>query len=163
MDDMESRERWQYYVSSYSRTEPTEGVDRSRMKPVVMARNLPSDSASDEVLKPKRLAFDEGMVLAVSVENSRIYFDPGTSEYFIYHAPLSTEEGQKRSEAKQQIGREVRDQKFREKMVMNNRWMKDLSREQVQGDNEAFQKLLGDRPASEHPTSAQAAAAASLK
>uniref|UniRef100_A0A8H7TVK4 Sin3 C-terminal domain-containing protein n=1 Tax=Bionectria ochroleuca TaxID=29856 RepID=A0A8H7TVK4_BIOOC len=37
-DDMQLRERWQYYISSFIRIEPTEGIPRSRLQRVVLAR-----------------------------------------------------------------------------------------------------------------------------
>ena len=48
MDEMELRDRWQYYISSWMRTEPTEGVSRSRMQKVVLTRNLPSGDADSD-------------------------------------------------------------------------------------------------------------------
>jgi paired amphipathic helix protein Sin3a len=158
MDEMEERERWQYYVSSWTRLEPTEGVDRSRVKHSVLVRNIPSDT--EEQPRP-RLAYSEGMVVAICLNSSKVFFESGTSEYFIYKTPPASEEAQKRRETVQKIEKEVRDQKFEEKADTKNLLMKDLTAEQVKEENEELEKLLGNSQGSApEPAAPQAVAAA---
>jgi paired amphipathic helix protein Sin3a len=61
LDDMERKERWQYYTSSYIRLEPTEGIDRSRLHKTVLTRNLPSGEIDTEeaATLPKPLLFSD--------------------------------------------------------------------------------------------------------
>ncbi|EOO00743.1 putative histone deacetylase complex protein [Phaeoacremonium minimum UCRPA7] len=145
MDEMELRERWQYYISSWTRAEPTEGINRSRLQKVVLARNLPAnDAESDSGFAPKPLSFNEGLILKICLNTSKIIYEKGTSNYFIYNIAASTEEERAKHEERQKTLTDARNQRFYEKMIMNNAWMKDLSQEEVQKANEGYQKWKED-------------------
>lgn len=145
MDEMELRERWQYYISSYMRVEPTEGVPRSRLQRTVLARNLPSGEAdSDDGEVPKPLKYDESLILRICLNSNRIVWGEGTSEYFIYAAAPEDEEDKAKQEEHLAAIKEHREQRFQEKMVMNNSWMRGLSQDEVQAANEEFQKWFKD-------------------
>lgn len=145
MDEMERREQWQYYISSYIRVEPTEGVSRNRLQKTVLARNLPSsDTDSDDGSAPKPLRFDEGLILRICLNSNKIVWEKGTSEYFIYNVSPEDEEEKKRVEEHAQAVTENRKQLFREKMVMNNAWMRGLRQDEVQKVNEKFSKWFSD-------------------
>jgi len=152
MEEMELRERWQYYISSYMRVEPTEGVVRARLQKSVLSRNLPasSDADSDSGDARKPLSYSEGLVLRICINSSKIVYEPGTSEFFIYNSGASSEEERaKRLEAAQRTSQKRREQ-FEEKMVMNLPWMKDLSREEVQKKTDDCNNWMkGAPPASE--------------
>ena len=91
-EEMELREQWQYYISSYMGVEPTEGVPRSKLQKVVLARNLPSDVDSDiedgggsgSSSLPKPVSYREGLVLRICLNSTKIVWEKGTSEYFVY-------------------------------------------------------------------------------
>ncbi|KAI0151559.1 hypothetical protein GGR57DRAFT_470702 [Xylariaceae sp. FL1272] len=141
MDEMELRERWQYYISSYVRVEPTEGISRTRLQKTVLTRNLPSNDAdSDDGNPPKPLKFNEDLILRICLNSNKIVWEKDTSEYFIYH--LDSEEGEEKRKERGQAMTEHRNQLFREKMVMNNAWMRGLSQDEVQKVNEQFQKWM---------------------
>lgn len=144
MDEMERIQRWQYYISSYMRIEHTEGIVRSRLQKVLLERNLPSDakdSSSEEGYTPKPLVIHEGLVIRICLNSSKMVFEKGTSDYFIYNTSYrrgSEEEGE--HAARQAFRREMRAEKLKEKMVTNNAWMKDLSHEEVQKVNNDYQR-----------------------
>ncbi|KAI5859667.1 hypothetical protein GGS23DRAFT_584614 [Durotheca rogersii] len=145
MDEMELRERWQYYISSYMRVEPTEGVSRSRLQKAVLARNLPSsDTDSDDGNVPKPLGFYEGLVMRICLNSSKIVWEKDTSESFVYATEPEGEEDKAKAEEHRRAVTEHRDQRFREKMVMNNAWMRGMSQDKVQKVNENFQKWFKD-------------------
>ncbi|KAI1138205.1 paired amphipathic helix protein Sin3b [Hypoxylon sp. FL0543] len=145
MDEMELREKWQYYISSYMRVEPTEGVPRSRLQKTVLARNLPSSEAdSDDGNVPKPLVYDEGLVLRICVNSNKIDWEKGTSESFIYATEPEDEKEKAALEENRRAVTEHRNQRFREKMVMNNAWMRGMSQDEVQKVNENFQKWFKD-------------------
>ncbi|KAI0473978.1 hypothetical protein GGR56DRAFT_676421 [Xylariaceae sp. FL0804] len=145
MDEMELRDRWQYYISSYMRVEPTEGISRSRLRRSVLARNLPSsETESDDGNTPKPLKFDEGLIMRICLNSNKMVWEKETSEFFVYSTEPETEEDRARSEQRAQAVTEHREQLFREKMFMNNAWMRGLSQEEVQKVNENFQKWLVD-------------------
>jgi paired amphipathic helix protein Sin3a len=152
-DEMELKEQWQYYISSYMRIEHTEGVVRSRLQKVLLERNLPSgaNDASDDGYIPKPLVVHEGLVLRICLYSYKIVYEKGTSDYFIYNTAnantaATPEPAEARSfqEDKRVFLRELREEKFKEKMVMNNAWMKNMSREEVQKRNEDYQKWVTD-------------------
>lgn len=141
MDEMELRDRWQYYVSSWTRAEPTEGVPRSRMQKVVLTRNLPSgDADSDGDYQPKAISYSEGLVMKICLNTSKIIYDKGTSNYFIYNLASGSVEDRARREHRSQVITETRNQKFIEKMAMNSPWMKNLNQEEVQQAKEDYRK-----------------------
>ncbi|KAI1174309.1 hypothetical protein F4777DRAFT_589308 [Nemania sp. FL0916] len=152
MDEMELRDRWQYYISSYMRVEPTEGISRDRLNKTVLARNLPSgDGDSDDGNVPKPLKYEEGLVLRICLNSNKIVWEKDTSEYFIYNVAPEDEEEKKKAEERAQTVTEHRKQLFREKFVMNNAWMRGLRQDEVQQVNEKFARWSLDGIA---PTSA---------
>ncbi len=161
MDEMERIQQWQYYISSYMRIEHTEGVYRSRLQKVLLERNLPSDvatgkdghhSAEDGGYSPKPVVIHEGLVVRICLNSSKMVFEKGTADYFVYNtaAPSSSaagvvkappaEEEEEEREAKEVFRREIRGEKLKERMVTNNAWMKGLSHEEVQKVNNEFLK-----------------------
>ncbi|KAI1491771.1 hypothetical protein F5X96DRAFT_448834 [Biscogniauxia mediterranea] len=145
MDEMELRERWQYYISSYMRVEPTEGVPRSQLRKTVLARNLPSSEADcDDGDTPKPVKYDESLILRICLNSNKIVWEKDTSEFFIYASDPETAEDKARTEEHARAVTEHREQRFREKMVMNNAWMRGMSQDEVQKVNEKFQKWFKD-------------------
>jgi paired amphipathic helix protein Sin3a len=145
MGEMEAKERWQYYVSSYVRIENTEGINRSRLQKVLLERNLPSGANdSDDGFTPKPLVINEGLVLRICLNSSVIKYEGGTSEYFIYNTTPASKDERDFNEDKQVFLKEIREEKFREKMVMNSPWMKNMSQEEVQKMNEDYLKWVRD-------------------
>ncbi|QLI65576.1 Paired amphipathic helix protein pst1 [Metarhizium brunneum] len=145
MDEMQVRERWQYYISSFIRVEPTEGIPRSRLQKVVLTRNLPSgdaDSDSDEV--PKPLSYSENLTTSICLKSSKMVWGPGTSEYFIYDRSPRTQEERERREKFTKALSMHRESKLLEKMVHNPSWTKDMGPEEVQEQNKNFRKWMDD-------------------
>ena len=73
MDDMERKEQWQYYVSSYVGVEPTEGVNREGLFHSVLTRNLPSDYED----KPKPLISKEDLTLRICLNSFKMMYKEG--------------------------------------------------------------------------------------
>ena len=147
MDEMERIQQWQYYISSYMRIEHTEGIVRSRLQKVLLERNLPSDAkdSSDDAYSPKPLVIHEGLVVRICLNSSKMVFEKGTADYFVYNTAAGKsgpEEEAEEDKAKSTFRREIRAEKLKEKMVTNNAWMKGLSHEEVQKANNEYQKWL---------------------
>lgn len=145
MDEMKLRERWQYYISSFIRVEPTEGITRSRLQKAVLTRNLPSgDAESDGESIPKPLAYDENLTISICLTSSKMIWAPGTSEYFLYdNAPKTTEQRERRDKFAAALSAH-RESKLLEKWVHNPAWTKDMSPEEVQEQNAAFRKWMDE-------------------
>lgn len=142
---MELRDHWQYYISSWTRTEPTEGVPRSRMQKVVLTRNLPSgDADSDSDYHPKPIKGTEDLTIKICLNTYKLSYGKGTSNSYIYNLAGGSSDDRALRETRSLAAREARNQKFKEKMAMNSPWMKDLSQEEVQQAKEAFEKWKTD-------------------
>lgn len=143
-DEMERKEQWQYYISSYMRIEHTEGVVRSRLQKVLLERNLPSgaNDSSEDGYTPKPVVVHEGLILRICLLSYKIVYEKGTADYFIYNTPASSshDEGAEFNEDNQLLMKELREERFKEKMVMNSPWMKNMSQVEVQRINEEYQK-----------------------
>lgn len=135
LSDMERKERWQYYASSYVRVEYTEGVPRQRIRRTVLPRNIPyADTASDDDVKRQPVQYDEQLILLICVNSYKIMFKQNTSEWFIYSGDAT------KTPAELERVKGNRNQRFREKFIMNSPWMKNMSQGQVQQANEDFDK-----------------------
>lgn len=137
LDDMERKERWQYYTSSYVRIEPTEGVPRGRMQRSVLPRNLPSGDTESEdgISQRKPLVYEEDLSLRICVNSAKIIFKHGGSEFFIYgDKPLTwdVEKNVATARVRLQKYEDARNERFREKFVMNSAWMKGMGHDEVQ-------------------------------
>jgi paired amphipathic helix protein Sin3a len=145
MDEMQLRERWQYYISSFIRVEPTEGVPRSKLQKVVLSRNLPSaDTDADDDAIPKPVSYKENLTISICLKSSKMVWAPGTSEYVVYdQAPKSTEQRERREKFTRALSTH-RENKLLEKWVHNPAWTKDLSPEEVQEQNKNFRKWMDD-------------------
>lgn len=141
MDEMQVRDRWQYYLSSFIRVEPTEGIPRSRMAKVVLARNLPN-ADNDETEIPKPVAFEEALVISICVNTSKMVWTPNTTEYFVYDKTPKDAEKRQRQRLVSRAWTQKRETRLNERMVLNNVWMKDKSQEDVQNVNESFHKWV---------------------
>ncbi|KAG6228592.1 hypothetical protein E4U34_004286 [Claviceps purpurea] len=145
MDEMQIRERWQYYISSFIRVEPTEGIPRSRLSKIVLTRNMPSgdtDSDSDEI--PKPLVYSEELTASICLKTCKMVWEPGTTEYFVYDKSLKTREERENRVKLTKIVGAHRESKLIEKMVHNPSWTKDMSPEEVQEQNKIFRRWMDE-------------------
>ena len=136
MDEMERIQQWQYYISSYMRIEHTEGIVRSRLQKVLLERNLPSGSAQDATPDPsyaqKPMTVHEGLVVRICLNSYKMVFEKGTCDFFMYDRRSSEGGGGEEHETKLAFERDLRAERFKERMVTNNAWMKGMSHEEVQ-------------------------------
>lgn len=143
LTDMERKDRWKYYTSSFVRIEPTEGVPMDRVRKSVLTRNLPSAEAQSdagstlEARKP--LIWSEDLTLRICVNTYRLTYKEGTSEWFVYS------DGKKDEGAVEQA-REKRNDRFKEKLERNNRWVQKMKKtaDEVAAINENFNRWLSE-------------------
>lgn len=138
---MEKKERWQYYVSSYIRIEPTEGVNRQLMKPALLTRHLPKHDSADfeDALQRKPLVYNEDLTMRICVNTSRIVYDKDSgSEYFIYADQGSNDAAKKKME---RATRE-RNASWRD-VLWKLSWARDLEQKDIDVLNEDFYTRFG--------------------
>lgn len=145
MDEMQLRERWQYYISSFIRVEPTEGVPRSKLQKSVLTRNLPSgDTDSDDDSIPKPVSYEENLTISICLKSSKMVWAAGTSEYVVYgQAPKMRDQRERRDKFIRALTN-YRESKLLEKWVHNPAWTKDLSPEEVQEQNKNFRRWMDE-------------------
>jgi len=138
---MERKERWQYYVSSYIRVEPTEGIPRQRLHASVLTQHLPSSDAEleDSSAQRKPLVWNEDLSMRICVNTYKIVYDGDSgTEYFIY---TDKELGGDIARTRLSKIEEARNQKFRDG-ISNAEGMHGMSQEEAQKVNQDFQKWI---------------------
>ncbi|CZT47049.1 related to transcription regulatory protein [Rhynchosporium secalis] len=145
MDDMERKERWQYYNSSYVRVDATEGVPRGSLQKSLLKRNRRPDGDFDESISKRPLIHHEELNLRIEVNTYKIiYREPGT-EYFFYSGnPMTYDPITDESSTRERLRKfeNVRTDRFKEKFEMNNAWMKGLDRDEVAKINNDFRNWI---------------------
>ena len=142
---MQLRDRWQYYISSFIRVEPTEGIDRSKLQKVVLTRNLPSgDGDSDDGNIPKPIAYHEGLTISICLKSSKMVWEPATSEYFVYDQSPKTKEQRERREKAAKALSNFREVELTKKFVHNPVWARDMNNEEVSAINDKFRKWMDE-------------------
>lgn len=143
LDDMERTQKWQYYVSSYMSVEPTEGVPRPKQSSVVKWRNMPqNDSLSTSSAEENRrnpMLFDESLTFRICVNSYALLYEKNTMEWFVYPNEKSKLAADKADQLRNQ-----RNDRFKEKFVMNNKWMKGMSQSQVENQNRQFDRWINE-------------------
>jgi len=141
MDELQMRERWQYYISSFIRVEPTEGIPRSKLQKVVLTRNMPSgDNESDEDHIPKPVAYSENLTTSICLKSSKMVWAPGTSEYFVYDQSPKSPEKRERHDMVDKAVSNTRADKLMEKFVHNPPWARGRIQDRVREYNAIFDK-----------------------
>ena len=168
--------RWQYYISSFMRNEPTEGVSRARMQKSLLARNL-VDIDTDAIAPSKGddsdyphsgliAASSQGLASSICMHSYKMLWKPNTTEWFIINrkvrdraiaaaAVTSRNSGRNPStvtlqaEEMEEIRRNstaIRSVRLRKNFILNSKWMKNMAQDQVQKAKNAFEKLAAHEP-----------------
>ncbi|KAG9245720.1 transcriptional regulatory protein-like protein SIN3 [Calycina marina] len=131
---------WKFYVSSYFRVDPTEGVNRSKMQRAVLSRNMRIwDTETQNGSLREALTHSEELGARICANTSKMFYDKWTTDWYIFaERPFQgTRERLKGAE-------EDRTEKFREKFVLNNKWMKGMTHDEVQNVTGGFKKWVDE-------------------
>jgi len=145
-DDLTAEEQWSYYISSYVRVDPTEGVPLHRMRAPFLRRNLPNkddiDADDRRRDKPVPVSYSEKLNMRICVNTYKILWEPYTEDSWVHsHENMF---GGKEGLEDMKGATAKRSARFKEKFVMNNGWMKGLSQGEVQRRKEEFEKWIKD-------------------
>lgn len=140
LDDMDRLERWQYYVSSFISLENTEGVHREGMTQSVLKKNLLQNAEP-----PKALVYKEDLEIRICMNTLKMLYkaDSGDDYYIYTDKELGNYTGSPTLKRLEKV-MSAKNEKFKENLEMNSKWMKDLSRDQVQEVNDNFKKWVKD-------------------
>ncbi|KAF2146905.1 uncharacterized protein K452DRAFT_72479 [Aplosporella prunicola CBS 121167] len=148
---------WRAYLSSFTRLAPTEGIDHSRVKKVLLRRDAPDEDTEANIALSMQKS-TESQIIRVSLEKLRPVFQPETCEWLVQGERVRS--GGKEGQLAAEKEREERDARAKEKCVMNNGWMKDLSKDVVDARKQEFSRLMKDGGGGEESKENAAAAAA---
>ena len=133
--------RWRAYIASWQLVDTTEEVDPSRVTFPFVRRNA---TIFDEDLVPKedfeKVDSEEKMMVRVDVKTYVLQFEPDTFEWIIQKRI------RKRNVDEELISRltQYKERKMEaamEKFVMNNEWMKGLSKDEVDAKKDKYNQV----------------------
>lgn len=141
-------DRWRVYVSAYTRLPATD--DKLRSKRPYLVRSLrplidPSldntEDRPDEWRKRfHQSASDEKLLLRISIPQYKLIFERNTEEYS--YQPLAVRENGKEGPEEAESSVMHRAEQAQDMLVINNSAMKGLSKEDVEGKNEFFGRIV---------------------
>jgi paired amphipathic helix protein Sin3a len=142
--------RWRAYIASYMAVEPTEEVDRTRVRYPYLKKRLAKTEDSSEDDRLDHVKHSDKITVSISPAGYTMTFinsEPygvGGIQYFLQ--PDSVRAGltsgiRKPVEEYKSLNDSRRD-RVQEKLVRNNTWMKDLSRDDVDAKKTAFKQDL---------------------
>lgn len=130
-DALSDEAKWQYYVASYAMTDATEGVDQSQLRQPFLRRNIAAQNVNIEA------AYEEVYGNLDHFDNQEAFISPDTyrvilKQGFAFWRVTESERlevGGKGSKYK--AGEIAENHAFREKIVDNKTWWRDLPNERV--------------------------------
>lgn len=136
--------RWRAYLASYQAIEPTEEVDHVNIKfPYLRKRLAKVEDVTEQDERLDVVKHSDKMTVSISPQTYNITFinsEPfGTSGVQYFTLPDTIRAGV--SESAAQLN-EARRERAQEKLVRNNTWMRDLSRDEVDSKKAAFKKRI---------------------
>ncbi|KAF2754287.1 hypothetical protein EJ05DRAFT_155185 [Pseudovirgaria hyperparasitica] len=140
-----AEQRWRYYISTFTNVDPTEGMENTRLSKVFLAHGLDDNEsdASNSSLKSSYITSNDVMTIRIAVHSYKMIFEPKTEEYLV----KSNKDRTGGKEGLEAIKNEsIRaGEKAREKLVLNNSWMKGMSKEEVDAINAEYARLKGEK------------------
>ncbi|KAJ4382894.1 Transcriptional regulatory protein sin3 [Didymella sp. IMI 355093] len=152
--------RWRAYLASYQSIEPTEEVDHTNIKhPYLKKRMAKVEDLTEQDERLDATTHSDKITVSISPRTYNITFlnsEPfgtGGVQYFTLsdaiRAGLSN--GASQPNDKFKLLSETRRERAQEKLVRNNTWMRDLSRDEVDSKKGAFKKSIEEiKPASDN-------------
>lgn len=134
-NELSDEARWQYYVASFTMSEPTEGLglDPARLRRTYLQRNIPPQSSDPKTAYMENLGnldyFDDQAAI-IDIESYKLHLQ---GIYAFERQGLKP--GKQYAE-----GSKAESEPFREKFVRNVAWMKDQRTEDVEARKAAWDK-----------------------
>lgn len=127
---MTPEQRWSYYTASFINRQPTEGLNSEKIRMPFLERNRPGDP--DEVDDPRLTPVinHEGLLLRVAVNSYKLTYDKDTEDWFVHNDEIRT--GGKEGIEEAARAHVKRAERFQERFVKNNKWIREASKEEVE-------------------------------
>lgn len=133
--------RWDYYISSYTTIKPTEGVRQELVTFPFLQRGIKrrreefEGDLEDILLTVEN---EDRLVIRIGVDDYKARFER-QSNHSMIHTKANRTGGQEGINELNEEAR-ARDEAVNDKIIMNNAWMKDLSRDDVDQKKQAFEE-----------------------
>ncbi|EKG22077.1 Paired amphipathic helix [Macrophomina phaseolina MS6] len=134
-------QNWRAYLSSFTRITATEGVPAEKVKIPFLRRDAPTDD-DEQAEASQDVKSEETLTIRIALERFTMVFEPNTSEYLLKSDKVRSGGNDGIAAAEQE--RENRASLAKEKLVMNNAWMKDLSKDVVDGRKQKFSRMVAE-------------------
>ena len=139
---MSPEARWSYYVASFIKVEPTEGVPiEGHLSMPFLKRNLPEDVEESEGRERSvPYLYENNLELRICVNSYKILWTPKSEDWFVqsekqraqgYNGPVNLDRAS-----------EKRTSKFREKLVRQNKWVQAAGPDAVDGADKFFKTWM---------------------
>ena len=146
--------RWRAYVASYMAVEPTEGIDVAQIRyPYLKKRMAKADDLSDDA-RFDHVKHNDKITVTISPAAYTMTFvhsepfGPGGVQYFLQpdfvRAGLSESLPTPMKDYEALV--KARKERVIETLCMNNSWMKNLSREEVDAKKAAWKRMIEEAP-----------------
>lgn len=130
--------RWHLYLGSFTSVEPTEDVDLSRLHFPFLRHSLKLDESLIDQGAWGPFASEEKLVVRVDPKTYGLQPDPESYDYIVRKKQPKIDYDQE-MEATIYEDESRREEVALEKFVMNNKWMKGLSKDEVDTTNTDYQ------------------------
>lgn len=138
---LNTEKRWSYYISSYTSMDPTEGVDAQKVRMPFVKRNTLNEDNEEVNTLHHGVKSAENLIIRIVVDNYTMRFAPATDEY-LFHMDAAQSDSQERNIDNETCAKQ-REEEAMEKLVANNSWMRGLSKEDVDGRKQNFEREKG--------------------
>lgn len=148
---MDRTRRWRAYLASYQAVEPTEEVDHAKVQyPYLKKRLAKIEDVAEQDDRLDVVKHSDKITVSISPQTYNITFinsEPfgtGGVQYFTLPDTIRTGVPEGTSQPNEQFKalNDARRERAQEKLVRNNTWMRDLSRDEVDSKKAAFKKSI---------------------
>ncbi|KAI9806637.1 MAG: hypothetical protein M1825_006094 [Sarcosagium campestre] len=143
-EGMSPESRWSYYVASYVKVEPTEGVPiDKRFNMPLLRRNVPEEAEdAEDSRRAVPHAYANQLEMRICVNSYHILWRPSSMDFFYHSRKERNATGGEGFQINVERAKERRKKGFEEKFVLNNAWRKEATPEELAEKDGAYQKLV---------------------
>lgn len=150
---LDKTRRWRAYLASYQAVEPTEEVDPAKIRfPYLKKRLAKIEDSAEQDNRLDVVKHSDRITVAISPQTYRISFirsEPhgnGGVQYFTLPDAVRAGVSESTPQPDEQFKTlsDTRRERAQEKLVRNNTWMRDLSRDEVDSKKSAFKQGIDE-------------------
>ena len=128
-------EKWNYYLTSYLMTNPTEGVPVDRVQLPFMHRNITEDNEAEDLFG----AIEQGLTARVCDSTYKLFFEANSEDFFSRKVGATAEESTKTALDQQKA-------RFHDFLNGPQGWKSELTEDEVAAAEDKFKTWVSDGP-----------------